>query len=242
VRYQLLRAGEVAEFFTNDAADPSGFGEGQTFADAKQTTQGPGGIFVARLAPLPLGTILTATANAGSNTSEFSRAVSVTAAPPIVTASAFDPQHNTITFTFSKDVSASLSPDSLRVHNNTSGLDVAATGVTYDASSNTATFALPGSIPTGSYVATLLARSVADASGLALDGNGDGIPGDDYSFTFQTTAGDVNLDSAVNFADLLVLTQNYGQPATFAGGDLNHDGCVDFNDLLILAQNFGQPA
>jgi hypothetical protein len=42
----------------------------------------------------------------------------------------------------------------------------------------------------------------------------------------------------VNFADLLVLTQNYGKAGSFAEGDLDHDGRVGFSDLLILAQNF----
>jgi hypothetical protein len=52
--------------------------------------------------------------------------------------------------------------------------------------------------------------------------------------------GDLNLDGAVNFNDLLSLAQNYGHTgATYAQGDINHDGAVNFNDLLTLAQNYG---
>lgn len=52
--------------------------------------------------------------------------------------------------------------------------------------------------------------------------------------------GDLNFDGAVNFADLLILAQNYGRgpAATWAQGDLNGDGTVDFADLLLLAQNY----
>ena len=52
---------------------------------------------------------------------------------------------------------------------------------------------------------------------------------------------DFNGDGQQNFADLLILAQNYGaHPATFAMGDANGDGTVNFPDLLILAQNYGK--
>ena len=51
--------------------------------------------------------------------------------------------------------------------------------------------------------------------------------------------GDATGDGLVNFADLLVLAQNFGNTnATWAEGDFNGDGKVDFSDLLLLAQNF----
>ena len=53
--------------------------------------------------------------------------------------------------------------------------------------------------------------------------------------------GDANLDGTVNFADLLILAQNYGQTnAAWDRGDANYDGTVAFSDLLLLAQHYGQ--
>jgi hypothetical protein len=53
--------------------------------------------------------------------------------------------------------------------------------------------------------------------------------------------GDANGDGKVNFADLLILAQNYGKTsgAMFSTGDFNNDGGVGFDDLLILAQHYG---
>ena len=63
----------------------------------------------------------------------------------------------------------------------------------------------------------------------------------DSGHDYAPLGGDVNLDGAVNFADLLTLAQNYGATnAVWEQGDFNHDGKVDFADLLILAQNYGQ--
>jgi autotransporter-associated beta strand protein len=62
-----------------------------------------------------------------------------------------------------------------------------------------------------------------------------------------TLAGDANLDGAVNFADLLVVAQNFnhtldthGNTIDWADGDFNYDGQVNFADLLLVAQNFNK--
>ena len=55
-----------------------------------------------------------------------------------------------------------------------------------------------------------------------------------------TLAGDADLNRNVNFSDLLILAQNYGQSGrAFGQGDFNYDGNVNFNDLLLQAQNYG---
>ena len=56
--------------------------------------------------------------------------------------------------------------------------------------------------------------------------------------------GDANFDWVVNFSDLLILAQHYGQPGEWVDGEFSGGGTVDFADLLTLAQNYGktQPA
>jgi len=70
------------EFFTSPAADPSGFGEGKVFLGGVVVTTDSSGnaSFTVTLAGVPAGSqVITATAtDSGNNTSEFSRAISVT--------------------------------------------------------------------------------------------------------------------------------------------------------------------
>lgn len=73
------------EFFGSPAADPSGFGEGRIFLGFATVTTDAGGnaAFSASVAPVPLGSAVTATAtdNLTSDTSEFSNAVVAIVAP-----------------------------------------------------------------------------------------------------------------------------------------------------------------
>lgn len=57
--------------------------------------------------------------------------------------------------------------------------------------------------------------------------------------------GDANFDTQVNFADLLLLAQHYGQSNPLLDvhvGDLDLNGAVDFGDLLVLAQHYDRGA
>ncbi|MDQ3814562.1 MAG: hypothetical protein M3347_11500, partial [Armatimonadota bacterium] len=76
------------EFFTNDAADPSGFGEGQRFIgaldDVTTNAQGNATFAFTPATPVPASQFVTATAtDPNDNTSEFSRAFIET--PPVAT-------------------------------------------------------------------------------------------------------------------------------------------------------------
>lgn len=91
-----------------------------------------------------------------------------------------------------------------------------------------------GALPNGDYRVTIGAGSFADASGNALASG--------FSLDFFVLAGDVNRDRAVNFDDLLVIAQNYGQTGnSFSQGNIDYssDGSVGFDDLLLLAQQYG---
>lgn len=73
------------------------------------------------------------------------------------------------------------------------------------------------------------------------DGAGNVIAGT-QSVEIHVLRGDINRDRTVNFDDLLVLAQNYGQTGrTFSQGNIDYspDGLVSFDDLLLIAQRYG---
>ena len=63
-----------------------------------------------------------------------------------------------------------------------------------------------------------------------------------HTLVRHTKYGDANVDSIVNFSDLLALAKNYN--SIFAKhwyeGDFNYDNVVNFTDLLLLARNYNQ--
>ena len=49
--------------------------------------------------------------------------------------------------------------------------------------------------------------------------------------------GDIDLSGTVDFADFLILSNNFGTESSH--GDLNDDGIVNFADFLLLSSNYG---
>ena len=158
------------------------------------------------------------------------------AVPPQVAASAFDfsASPHRISFTFSEDVSASLTASDVMVESLTNPGTVPTLGPpVYDATTNTATFAfLPAVAPDGRYVARLASSGVSDAAGNPLL--------TDASLPFFFLGADFNRDARVNLQDFNLLAANFGaNGATFAQGDANYDGSVNLQDFNVLASRFG---
>lgn len=51
--------------------------------------------------------------------------------------------------------------------------------------------------------------------------------------------GDADGDGAVQFPDLVILSENFGQPGQYTDGDFDKDSVVQFGDLVILSTKFG---
>ncbi len=159
----------------------------------------------------------------------------VNTTPPSVTSFNYDLETNRVTAQFSQDVSASNWAEVLQLVNTTTGQTIPSSGytATYNAQSRTATFTFTA-LPNGNYSATILGSHVH---------NLDGYTSNNATRSFFVLAGDVNRDRVVDFSDLLIIAQNYGQSGkTFTQGNLDRsvDGKVDFSDLLILAQSYGR--
>jgi hypothetical protein len=141
--------------------------------------------------------------------------------------------------TFNESVGASLEASDLVLFNQTTGqiFPAASIAVSYDVPTRVATFTFPGvangALPDGNYIASFGGGRVTDVAGNAVPSS--------LSTSFFVKAGDANRDRTVDFADLVILAQNYGQTGrTFSQGNFNYsaDGLVDFSDLVILAQQY----
>jgi hypothetical protein len=142
-----------------------------------------------------------------------------------------------VTLTFNQNVSAFLGRKDFQLVNLTTGLpvDQSVGSLIYNPTSNVASLLLTGLLPDADYRVTVNASDVS---------NGAGVPasGAPIIINFHILKGDANRDRATNFADLLILSQNFGQSGrTYSLGnfDYSSDGLVEFADLLILSQNFG---
>jgi glucose/arabinose dehydrogenase len=161
-------------------------------------------------------------------------------AAPNVQAAAFNYQSapHQLLYVFNTDVSSSLSPADLLVENLTTGQSVPTSSIamTYDDSTNVATFAFPGYarglLPDGNYRATIRAVGVSAPGGPPMSV--------DHVFLFFHLTADANHDGRVNLTDFNALASNFGRSGVgFAGGDFNYDGIVNLSDFNLLAPRFG---
>ena len=99
-----------------------------------------------------------------------------------------------------------------------------------------------GSLLDGSYTLRVLAAQVT-AGGVALDGDGDGSPGGDYTLGVFRLYGDATGDRRVDNADFFLFRGTFGRaagdPLYLAYFDFNNDGRVDNLDFFQFRTRFG---
>jgi hypothetical protein len=144
-----------------------------------------------------------------------------------------------IRLTASESVGSTLEREDLVLVNLTTGASIDISSSTF--APNPANGQLPGGqwifdagLPDGCYEARIPAGRITDQTGNLSEA--------DFILSFRYLLGDANNDGAVDFSDLLTLSQNYGHSnRSFSGGNFDYsaDGEVGFPDLLILAQRYG---
>lgn len=150
-------------------------------------------------------------------------------------------QPHALTYLFSENVSASLSPADWTITNTNSSATFTPT-VAYNTGLNRAllrfpsvtTLGIAGMLPDGNYTSFFNRNNITDLAGNVMDSNSN------RSFYFMMA--DIDHDRTVDFDDLLTLAQNYGLTGkTFSQGNIDYspDGLVGFDDLLMLAQRYG---
>jgi hypothetical protein len=153
--------------------------------------------------------------------------------PLLVQSSRFDRDALAVEIDFAGDVGATLELGDLMLHD-ASGVTIPIASVKWDAANRRGRFALsiPAPPADGIYTATLATTFNDGAASLSAP----------FVFTFSMLRGDIDLDGTVDFDDLLILAQNYGQSGrTYSQGNIDYsaDGLVNFDDLLLLAQRYG---
>jgi len=87
----------------------------------------------------------------------------------------------------------------------------------------------------GKYTLTVLANQVSNVG--PLDGNGDGVGGDNYTFGFHRLFGDADGDADVDATDFGAFRQAFGTAGV--AFDFDNDGDVDASDFGQFRQRFG---
>jgi beta-galactosidase len=153
---------------------------------------------------------------------------------------------------FNVDVSASLAASDLQLTNQTTGqtIDPANVAVSYNSTTNTATFTFPGFagglLPVGTYKMSVAASSITSSAGFPLT-NGFNIVVvqllGDWSLDNQQSAADITAALGA-FADLngYETAHNLSAAQLLVLGDVNGDGHVDNADLQALLGLLSRPS
>ena len=153
-----------------------------------------------------------------------------------------------LSVSFNQDVN--VTADSLVLVNETGHgalVDLTGIGFDYDVMNRTATWYFSGIaevISAAWYTANLDATKITGVAGIALDGNGDGLAGDDYLHTLLVARrGDANLDAQVDVADFNTLVSHFDplglqRDNDWSGGDFDGDEDIDIRDFVLLVKNF----
>ena len=154
---------------------------------------------------------------------------------------------NTLTVVFSSN--ADIAAEDLSLFNDSLGgtpVDLNGVDFSYDASTNTAVWDFTTRAPLAAAFYTFrLDADIGNNSGPALDGNADGIAGDDFvAQHYVAIPGDANLDGQVDVLfDAFILVANLGTSGNvpWSAGNFNADGAVDvLDDAFILIANLGR--
>ena len=145
---------------------------------------------------------------------------------------------NSLTFTFSDDVSDSFATNDLQIFHVTTFLPIPLAGAAVEVlPGNQIRLALaPQTITPGHYQVVLISAGIENAAGEQLDGDDDGIAGGNYTETILVARpGDINLDGSVDAFDAALLFASWGGAGgSWASGDHNFDGLVDALDAGVL--------
>ena len=196
-------------------------------------------VTIAMPAAAKAGLCMTSANTASTSSASFSGAAVLNDnTPPTLTADSYlFSALNKLTFSFSEDVSASLSTGSLSVvtvpSDGSSATPISVTSMSYNSATNTATFTLAMPLADGNYLATLLAAGTTDPVGNALGGG-------DAQLPFFVLSGDANRDGVVNALDFNALASHFGSTGALASGDFDFNGSITTADFTILSAHFGK--
>ena len=162
-------------------------------------------------------------------------------AAPVVLAKTFDNETwHKLRFTFSEDVSASLSASDLVVTNLATNQPLPPGSFTFASGGTdltTGTWTATSLLPNGNYRATLAAGSVA---GSVADRGGNALAAP-VTLDFRVLAGGANNDGVITFDDYVRIDLGFNNHLTgFRNGDFNYDGVVNFDDYVIIDIAFNQ--